>query len=68
MGCGCGWEHNGKMPCDFYQRPDVLDRDYGEPTGLCKEAGSDVFVREWTKSTVTVDCKAYKTTIQMKSQ
>ena len=20
MGCGCGWEHNGKMPCDIYQR------------------------------------------------
>lgn len=32
MGCGCGWEHNGKMPCDFYQRPEILDRDFGERT------------------------------------
>ena len=29
MGCGCGWEHNGKMPCDFYERPDKLYVDYG---------------------------------------
>jgi len=27
MGCGCGWEHNGKMPCDIYQRPEALDVD-----------------------------------------
>jgi len=32
MGCGCGWEHNGKMPCDIYQRPAALDLDYGTPT------------------------------------
>ena len=19
MGCGCGWEHDGKMPCDIYE-------------------------------------------------
>lgn len=40
----------------------------GEPTGLCKQqAGSpDVFVREWTKSTVTVDCAAYSSTIKFK--
>ena len=19
MGCGCGWEHKGKMPCDIYE-------------------------------------------------
>jgi hypothetical protein len=24
MGCGCGWEYNGKMPCDIYQRPSDL--------------------------------------------
>jgi hypothetical protein len=68
MGCGCGWEHNGKMPCDIYQRPEVLDRDYGTPTGLCHETAKDsgVFVREWSRSTVTVDCTAYKTTIKMK--
>jgi hypothetical protein len=68
MGCGCGWEHGGKMPCDFYERPDALNLDYGEPTGLCKEtaSGTGVFKREWTKSTVTVDCNAYTSTIKMK--
>jgi hypothetical protein len=67
MGCGCGWEHKGVMPCDIYQRPSVLDLDYGEPTGLCEETadGSQIFTREWTKSAVTVDCKQYKTTIVM---
>lgn len=37
MGCGCGWEHDGKMPCNIYQRPESLDVDYGVPTELCKE-------------------------------
>ena len=37
MGCGCGWEHDGKMPCNIYQRPKSLDVDYGVPTELCKE-------------------------------
>ena len=51
-----------------YQVPEQLDWDYGEPTGLCTEtaANSGVFTREWTKSTVTVDCKRYRATIQMK--
>ena len=55
------------MPCDIYQRPDVLDRDYGEPTGLCEETadGSEVFTRKWTKSTVTVDCAKYEATVVM---
>ena len=37
MGCGCGWEHGGKMPCDFYEHPAELELDYGAPTGLCTE-------------------------------
>lgn len=66
MGCGCGWEHNGKMPCDIYQRPAELDLDYGEPTGMCAETSpqSGVFTREWSKSTVTVDCNAYTSTVK----
>mmetsp|Transcript_33199 Transcript_33199/g.77854 ORF Transcript_33199/g.77854 Transcript_33199/m.77854 type:complete len:170 (-) Transcript_33199:26-535(-) len=70
MGCGCGWEYDGKMPCDIYQRPAELDLDYGTPTGLCKEtsSGSGVFVRDWTKATVTVDCNAYNSTVQFKRE
>eukprot|EP01052_Picozoa_sp_SAG31_P043179 SAG31_NODE_7109_length_1786_cov_1.452875_1_plen_161_part_00 len=68
MGCGCGWEHDGKMPCDIYQRPAILDEDFGAPTGLCAETseGSGVFTREWTKSTVTVNCVTYTTSIKFK--
>ena len=35
---------------------------------LCKEtaAGSEVFTREYTKSTVSLDCKAWKGSIKMK--
>lgn len=66
MGCGCGWEHNGKMPCDIYQRPKELNLDYGEPMEMCHETTNGVFVREWTKSTVTVDCNAYTSTIKFK--
>eukprot|EP00038_Savillea_parva_P031914 m.91837 g.91837 ORF g.91837 m.91837 type:complete len:426 (+) comp9929_c0_seq1:268-1545(+) len=66
MGCGCGWEHNGKMPCDIYQRPSSLDIDYGTPQGLCKETSANTFTREWTKSTITIDCNHYTSTITMK--
>ena len=50
--------------------PPALNVDYGEPVGLCKEtaAGSGVFVREWTKATVQMDCKTYTPTITMKNQ
>ena len=68
LGCGCGWEYDARMPCDIYQRPAALNVDYGVPTGLCAETASDsgVFVREWTKSTVSVDCNKYTSDIKMK--
>ena len=51
----------------MYERPAALDGEYGEPVGQCKEVGSGgVFEREWTKSTVTVDCNAYTSEIKMK--
>ena len=35
--------------------------------GVCKETakGSEVFVREWTKATVTLDCKNWLGNISM---
>ena len=70
MGCGCGWEHNGVMPCNIYDRPAALDVDYGVPIGRVKETkqGSGIFHREWTKATVRVDCNAYDATITMKKR
>lgn len=43
-------------------------RDYGEPTGMCKETSvhSGVFVREWTKASVQMDCNTYTPEIKMK--
>ena len=61
---GHGW-----LGCShFYVFPPELNLDYGEPEGLCKETapGSEVFVREWSKSTVQMDCKTYTPTITMK--
>ena len=46
----------------------ALNADYGEPTALCQETGpnSGVFVREWSKATVTMDCNVWKSQIKMK--
>jgi hypothetical protein len=69
LGCGCGWSYNGSMGCDIYQRPASLDVDYGVPTQLCHETahGTGIFKREWTKSTITVDCLAYTSEISRKA-
>ena len=63
---GLGWINC--VPADRYAFPDALRADYGTPLGLCKEtaAGSGVFVREWTKATVQMDCGSYTPTIRMK--
>ena len=37
------------------------------PQGLCKEAAPNVFTREYSKATVTMDCARWKPTIKMKS-
>ena len=61
---GHGWLGCSK----FYHFPPELNADYGTPTGLCSEtaAGSGVFVREWTKATVQMDCNSWTPTITMK--
>lgn len=61
---GHGW-----LGCSrTYAYPDALNADYGEPLGLCAETspGSGVFVREFTKSTVQMDCATYTPTITFK--
>ena len=56
-----------------YIFPEALNIDYGQPVdsgaaGLCKETApnSGVFVREYTKATVQMDCNSWKPTITMK--
>lgn len=46
-----------------------LDADYGVPTDeICKEtsAGSGVFVREWSKATVQMDCNSWTGSVEFK--
>jgi hypothetical protein len=61
---GHGWQGCSH----FYDYPSQLSLDYGEPLGLCAETapGSGVFSREWSKSTVTMDCNTNTPTITMK--
>ena len=46
----------------------LTETDYGEPTEVCHEtaAGSNVFVREWTKATVTLNCSDWSSSIKPK--
>ena len=50
---------------EVYQRPAALDTDYGKPLGLCSETApnSGVFVREWSKANVSMDCSTWLGTI-----
>lgn len=47
----------------------LVGPDYGEPLEVCHEErpGSETFVRQWSKATVTVDCKAWTSSIDLKS-
>ena len=56
---GYGWWQCATMPNPF-ERPALLDADFGEPQGYCAETapGSGVFSREWTRATVSLDCGA----------
>jgi hypothetical protein len=59
---------NGWTVCDHgYEYPaEQFNADYGEPLGLAKEAQGGVFVREWSKATVQMDCNSYTPTITFK--
>ena len=45
-----------------------FNADYGDALGLCAETatGSGIFKREFTKSTVQMDCSSYTPTITFK--
>ena len=57
------------MSAVFYTSIMCGARHVGEPVDkICKEtsAGSNIFVREWTKATVKVDCNTWQNSITMK--
>lgn len=49
-------------------RPAALDKDYGEPLGICEERGGEpgVFTREYTKASVSLDCNKWVGAINAK--
>ena len=61
---------NGWLGCSrTYQYPaEQFNADYGDPLGVCYETtpGSNVFVRNFTKSTVQMDCQTWVPTVVFK--
>ena len=64
-----GWLGHGWCGCSIeYSNPPELTYDYGTPLGLCNETqpNSGIFVRQYTKATVQMDCNTWTGTINMK--
>jgi len=62
---GNGWSGCGFGTAEY---PPELNLDYGDALGVCAETApnSGVFVRQFTKSTVQMDCSTYTQTITWK--
>ena len=60
---GHGWLSCSKK----YQYPEELNSDFGEPLGLCSEtgAGTGVFVRNFTRGSVAMDCNTQVPTLRL---
>ena len=61
------WLGHGWLGCShFYEFPDALNANYGEPVGLCAETDTPgIFAREWTNARVQMDCNTWTPTITM---
>uniref|UniRef100_A0A7S3FFR1 Uncharacterized protein n=1 Tax=Haptolina ericina TaxID=156174 RepID=A0A7S3FFR1_9EUKA len=58
------WMGYGWLGCtDKYERPASLLTDVGEPLESCHEENAGVFVRRWSRKTVTMDCNNYTASI-----
>lgn len=63
------WFGFGWVGCGYnYSYPQMLNEDYGAPLGLCDETaeGSGIFKREWSKSTIEMDCNTWTASIKLK--
>ena len=64
------WLGHGWNGCSRdYPFPPEFDLDYGEPLdAVCKETSlnSGIFIREWSKAAVQMDCNTWTPTITMK--
>jgi hypothetical protein len=63
---GSGWQQCS--PTLIYEYPPQLDADFGTPSGICAEspAGSGVFVRDFSRATVQMDCATWTPNITWK--
>ena len=63
---GSGWQ--GCSASLRYEYPQELNDDFGEPAGACAEApsGSGVFVREFSRATVQMNCSSWTPSITWK--
>ena len=64
-----GYIGHGWLGCSrTYDFPPELSVDYGIPTGLCSETAenSEVFTRDYSKSTITFNCTSWTSSIVMK--
>ena len=48
-------------------RPEEFNADYGEPLCSCVQQAPGVFVRQWSKANITVDCNALEGRIELLS-
>ena len=64
------WLGHGWLGCSrVYDFPTELNQDYGEPIdSVCRETAvnSGIFVREWSKASVQMDCNTWTPTLSMK--
>lgn len=61
---GHGWEgsRDGQLGA-FPSWDQMWDKDYGVPSGLCKQASPGVFQRLWTSGLVSLDCNSWTATL-----
>ena len=61
-------EHGWKGCSKQFPFPQQFNLDFGEPLELCKETApkSNVWTREWTKASVSMDCNTWTPTIKLK--
>ena len=62
------WLGTGWAGCDNYPALPAYEDDYGVPLELCRESapGSNVFVREWSRATVSMNCSSWTPSIVLK--
>jgi hypothetical protein len=68
-GCFGDFDENGNpLPVNI-TFPSVFRQDYGTPTAQCRETahGSGVFVRDWSKASIALDCNTWAANITLKS-